>query len=279
MTATQVLARLRALADPAVTASMARFALPVDRALGVTAPQLRKLAREIGRNHALAQELWVTEVREARLLAPMIDEPARVSVKQMEQWVRDLDSWGICDDCCFELFDKTRFAWAKALEWSRRQPEFEKRAGFALMAALARHDREAPDEKFAPFLAAIERESGDGRNFVKKAVNWALREIGKRNRKLNHAAIARARAIHATGVPSACWIASDALRELQSAAVQARLKLKAKRTRTVVRFRSASLALRLRHSRETCSREGGERESTTESFGRLRGPRVVPQRD
>ena len=234
MTATQVLARLRALADPAVTASMARFALPVDQALGVTTPQLRKLAREIGRNHALALQLWATEVSEARLLAPMIDEPARVSVKQIERWVSGLDSWGICDDCCFGLFDKTRFAWPKALEWSRRRPQFEKRAGFALMAALARHDREAPDEKFSPFLAAIERESGDGRNFVKKAVNWALREIGKRNHKLNRSAIARARAIHATGLPSARWIASDALRELQSTAVQARLKLKAKRARAVV---------------------------------------------
>jgi 3-methyladenine DNA glycosylase AlkD len=227
MTASEVLARLRALANPAVTESMARFALPTDRALGVTTPQLRKLAREIGKDHALAQQLWATEVSEARLLAPMIDEPARVSIAQMEQWVRDLDSWGICDDCCFELFDKTRLAWRKALEWSRRQPEFEKRAGFALMAALARHDREAPDKEFAPFLAAIERESGDGRNFVKKAVNWALREIGKRNQKLNRAAIARARAIHTTGSPSARWIASDALRELKSAAVQARLKVRA----------------------------------------------------
>jgi 3-methyladenine DNA glycosylase AlkD len=230
MTATEVPARLRALADPAVTASMARFALPIDRALGVTTPQLRRLAREIGRNHNLALELWATEVSEARLLAPMIDEPSRVSVEQMEQWVHDLDSWGICDDCCFELFDRTRFAWRKALEWSRRRREFEKRAGFALMAALARHDRDAPDSKFAPFLTAIERESGDGRNFVKKAVNWALREIGKRNEPLNRAAIERARAIQAIGTPSARWIASDALRELRSPAVQARLK--AKRTQS-----------------------------------------------
>jgi len=238
MTASEVVARLRALAHPSVTESMARFALPVDRALGVTTPQLRRLAREIGRNHALALELWATEVSEARLLAPMIDEPARVSVAQMEQWVHDLDSWGICDDCCFELFDKTRFAWRKALEWSRRRAEFEKRAGFALMAALARHDRDAADEKFTPFLAAIEREAGDGRNFVRKAVNWALREIGKRNQELNRAAIARARAIHATGLPSARWISSDALRELQSPAVQARLKVRATRLKKAKRARA-----------------------------------------
>jgi 3-methyladenine DNA glycosylase AlkD len=213
---------------------MARFALPIDRALGVTTPQLRSLAREFGRNHGLALELWATGVREARLLAPMIDEPARVSAAQMERWVRDLDSWGLCDDCCFELFDKTRFAWRKALGWSRRGAEFEKRAGFALMAALARHDRGAADSKFAPFLDAIERESSDSRNFVKKAVNWALREIGKRNRSLNGVAIERARKIHAAGLPSARWIASDALRELHSPAVQARLKRKAQRARALV---------------------------------------------
>jgi len=232
MTANEVLARFRALANPAVTESMARFALPVHRALGITTPQLRSLAREIGRNHGLALELWATEVSEARLLAPMVDEPARVSARQMERWVRDFDSWGICDDCCFELFDKTRFAWRKALQWSERRAEFEKRAGFALMAALARHDGEASDARFTPFLTAIHRQSGDGRNFVKKAVNWALREIGKRNRALNRAAIERARAIHATGLPSARWIASDALRELQSPAVQARLKIKAERARS-----------------------------------------------
>jgi 3-methyladenine DNA glycosylase AlkD len=229
MTATEVLARLRALANPAVTESLARFALPVDRALGVTTPHLRTQAREIGKDHGLALELWATGISEARLLAPMVDDPARVSAAQMERWVRDLDSWGICDDCCFELFDKTRFAWPKALEWSRRRAEFEKRAGFALMAALARHDREAPDRKFTPFFVAIERESGDGRNFVKKAVNWALREIGKRNPSLNRMAVERARAIHATGLPSARWIASDALRELQSPAVQTRFEIKAKR--------------------------------------------------
>ncbi len=232
MNASDVLARLRTFANPAVTASMVRFALPINRALGVATPQLRRLAREIGKDHDLALELWATEVSEARFLAPMVDEPGRVSVAQMERWVRDLDSWGICDDCCFELFDKTRFAWRKAMEWSRRGAEFEKRAGFALMAALARHDREAPDTQFAPFLCAIERESGDGRNFVKKAVNWALREIGKRNQNLNRAAIERARRIHAIGLPSARWISSDALRELQSSAVQARLIIKAERART-----------------------------------------------
>jgi len=233
MTAGEVLIRLRALANPAVAASMARFALPVDRALGVATPQLRRLAREIGRNHGLALELWATEIAEARLLAPMIAEPMRVSVGQMEQWARDFDSWAICDNCCFELFDKTPFAWRKALEWTRRRGEFQKRAGFALMAALARHTRGASDSEFTSFLEAIERESRDRRNFVKKAVNWALREIGKRNQGLNHAAIEQARKIHAKRLPHARWIASDALHELQSSAVQARLSRKAERARVV----------------------------------------------
>ncbi len=219
------------MANPAVKASMARFALPIDGALGVTTPKLRELAREIGRNHTLALELWATEVPEARMLAPMVAEPMRVSVGQMERWVRDFDSWAICDNCCFELFDKTPFARRKALEWTGRRGEFQKRAAFALMAALARHDRGASDSEFTSFLEAIERESRDQRNFVKKAVNWALREIGKRNQELNRAAIERAHKIHATGLPSARWIASHALRELRSSAVQARLKMKAERAR------------------------------------------------
>jgi 3-methyladenine DNA glycosylase AlkD len=222
----QVLEELRALADPAVVWSMARFALPTDSALGIPVPVLRKLAHAIGKNHRLALALWKTRIFEARALAPMIDEPARVSEAQMERWVRSFDSWAITDGCCFDLFRKTPFARGKALEWSRRTREFEKRAGFALMAALARHDREATDAWFAPFLAAIHRESTDARHFVKKAVNWALREIGKRNLRLNREAIFAARALRAQGAGSARWIAADALRELNSAAVQARLRVK-----------------------------------------------------
>ena len=224
--ASQVLEELRALADPAVVRRMGRFALPTDNALGIPVPVLRKLARRLGRNHRLALALWKTRIFEARALAFMIDESARVSEAQMERWVRSFDSWAITDGCCFDLFAQTPFAWRKALEWAGRKREFEKRSGFALMAALARHDRVASGSRFAPFLKAIRHESTDARHFVKKAVNWALREIGKRNLKLNREAISTARALRALGSGSARWIAADALRELEGAAVQARLRAK-----------------------------------------------------
>ena len=224
VTAEEDLIRLRALADPGVRRGMARFAIPTGNALGISAPALRGLAKKIGRSHTVAEALWQTGILEARILAALIGEPALFTEAQAEDWVRGFDGWSVCDACCFELFDKTPFAWRKALEWSRRGPEFEKRAGFALMAALARHDRTAPDSRFSPFLRAIRRESGDGRNFVRKAVNWALREIGKRNLKLNRAAVRQARALRALGTPGARWIAGDALRELTSAAVQRRLR-------------------------------------------------------
>jgi 3-methyladenine DNA glycosylase AlkD len=231
MTADEVLTRLRELAAPAAIDSMGRFAIPTHEALGVATPALRRLAKEIGKSHSLAQALWRTSVLEARLLAPMIDEPSRVTNAQMERWVRAFDSWALCDDCCFELFDKTPAAWQKAMEWSARTREFEKRAGFSLMAALARHHRNAADIKFSPFLAAIHRESGDERNFVKKAVNWALREIGKRNLRLNRAAVRAAVKIRALGASSARWIAADAVRELTSRAVQARLQAKRRKAK------------------------------------------------
>jgi 3-methyladenine DNA glycosylase AlkD len=237
MTADEVLVRLRELAAPAAIESMGRFAIPTHKALGVPTPALRRLAGEIGKNHTLAQALWRTDVFEARLLAPMIDEPSRVTNAQMERWVRAFDSWALCDDCCFELFDKTSFAWQRAMEWSARTGEFEKRAGFSLMAALARHHRNAADAQFSPFLAAIHRQSGDERNFVKKAVNWALREIGKRNLRLNRAAVRAAIKIKALGTSSGRWIASDALRELTSNAVQERLR--AKRRKSKPRGKSA----------------------------------------
>jgi 3-methyladenine DNA glycosylase AlkD len=232
MPAEEVLGRLRTLAQPAVLRGLARFAIPSHNALDVSAPAVRMLAKEFGRNHLLAVALWKTGILEARCLAALIDEPARVTESQAERWVRDFDSWAVCDQCCFEVFDKTPYAWRKALEWTRRRPEFEKRAGFALMAATARHDRQSPDARFKRLLAVIKRESGDGRNFVRKAVNWALREIGKRNPALNRAAVREARAIRTLGTPSARWIAADALRELTSAAVQARLRARLQSRRT-----------------------------------------------
>lgn len=154
----------------------------------------------------------------------MIDEPKMVTVKQMENWVKDFDSWDLCDQCCGDLFDKTEFAYQKAMEWSKRDEEFVKRAGFVLMAKLALHDKKAEDKAFLTFLPIIKRESIDDRNFVKKAVNWALRQIGKRNVDLNIAAVETAKEIQKMDSRSAKWIAADALRELTSEAVQQRLR-------------------------------------------------------
>jgi 3-methyladenine DNA glycosylase AlkD len=210
----EILMKLESLADPVNVAGMARFGIRPKKVHGIAMPELKKMAGQIGRDHALAQELWRTEIHEARILASLLADPARVSEKQMERWVKDLDSWALCDACCFNLFDKTAVSLAKAVEWSSRKREFEKRAGFALMASLAVHDKKAPDAAFLKFLPLIEREAVDDRNFVRKAVNWALRQIGKRNERLRRAAIQVAKRIHGMDSKSARWIAADALREL-----------------------------------------------------------------
>ncbi len=182
----ELIVRLRSLADPSQLEGMARFGIRVDKAFGgIPTPALKKLGREIGKNHQLAQELWKSGIHEARHLAAMIDEPARVTEAQMERWVKQFDSWDVCDGCCLNLFDKTPFAFRKATEWSRRKEEFVKRAAFSLMAVLAVHDKNLTDGKFEKLLSIIKRESTDERNFVKKAVNWALRQMGKRNLRLN----------------------------------------------------------------------------------------------
>ena len=219
-----ILGRLKSLANAENVAGMARFGINPENTLGISIPVLRKMAREIGRDHALAQELWSSGVHEARILAALIDDPRLVTEAQMDAWAADFDSWDVCDQCCADLFDKTEPAYRKAVEWAARDEEFVKRAGFALMAALAWHDKRAPDEAFVAFLPVIQRESADGRNFVRKAVNWALRTIGKRNAALNIRAIATAKEIQATGSKPARWIAADALRELTSDKVQERLR-------------------------------------------------------
>jgi 3-methyladenine DNA glycosylase AlkD len=220
----EVLGRLKSLANPEAVAGMARYGISTQNTLGVSVPVLRKMAREIGRSHGLAQQLWSTGVHEARILGSMIDDPRLVTEEQMEQWAAGFDSWDVCDQCCGNLFDKTEFAYRKAVEWAARDEEFGKRAGFALMAWLAFHDKRAPDKAFLAFLPVIKRESVDDRNFVRKAVNWALRHIGKRNAALNITAIATAKEIQATGSKTARWIAADALRELTSEKVQERLR-------------------------------------------------------
>ena len=219
-----VLARLTSLANPANVAGMARYGINPTNTLGVSVPLLRAMAKEIGKDHALALELWESGIHDARSLAGLIDDPVLVSEEQMERWVRDFDSWDVCDGVCSNLFDKTPFAYAKAIAWSSRREEFVKRAGFVLMAALAVHDKKAPAASFRKFLPIIEREATDERNFVRKAVNWALRQIGKRSPELNRSAVASARRIRSIDSKAARWIAADALRELESEAVQDRLK-------------------------------------------------------
>ena len=223
-----ILQTLRSLADPEAVKGMARYGINPKNTLGISAPILRNMAKEIGKDHKLALKLWKTGLREARSLAALVDEPDSVTEAQAEKWARDLDSWDICDGFCNCLLRKTAFAHSKAVEWSTREEEFVKRAGFVLIACLAVHDKGAADETFSNYLPLIQRESVDERNFVKKAVNWALRQIGKRNIELNEHAIKAAESISIIDSKSSRWIASDALRELKSVAVQDRLKKKAR---------------------------------------------------
>jgi 3-methyladenine DNA glycosylase AlkD len=192
---------------------------------------MQSLARQFGRSHALAAALWKTGWYEARMLAAMIDEPDRVTPAQMERWAKSFDNWAVCDTATFVLFDRTPHAWAMVRAWSTRREEFVKRAAFAMLASLTIHDKQAPDERYLEGLALIEREAGDDRNFVKKAVNWALRSIGKRSPKLNRAAVAVARRLSKSADPARRWVGSDALRELTSPGVTRRLAAKAKRAR------------------------------------------------
>ena len=225
----EAIAELEALANPSARDAMARYGISNQSALGISVPALRKLARTIGRDHELALELWQSGIQEARILASMIDDPARVTDGQMELWAADFDSWNVVDGTC-DLFARTSLAYAKAFEWSEREEEYVKRAGFVLMAYLAVHDKRAPDDRIAEFLPLIEREAGDDRNFVKKAVNWALRQIGKRSLYLNNLALESGERIRAQGTRSARWIAADALRELRNEKQLERLRAKETRS-------------------------------------------------
>jgi 3-methyladenine DNA glycosylase AlkD len=202
---------------------MARYAIPSDNALGVSVSDIRVLAKRLGRNHELAAALWDTGVYEARMLTAFVDEPARVTPAQMDRWCRDFDNWAICDTLCFHLFDRTPHAWDKVSKWSGRRDEFGKRAAFALLWALTVHDKHAGDEAFVQGLFLVERAASDDRNFVKKAVNMALRAIGKRNPALNAAAVTVARRLADSPQAAARWVGKDALRELTSPAMIRRL--------------------------------------------------------
>jgi 3-methyladenine DNA glycosylase AlkD len=218
-----ILLQLKALSKPENLAGMARYGIKTDHALGISIYELRKVAAQAGADHALALELWETGGHEARILASYVDRPAWVTEAQMETWAADFDSWDLCDQVC-GLFDRTPFAYPKVFEWSARPEEFVKRAAFAIIAGLAVYDKAAPDEKLAQFLPVIVRTAGDERNYVKKAVNWALRNLGKRSQALNALAIETARQLAASDSKAARWNGHDALRELTSEKIQARLK-------------------------------------------------------
>jgi 3-methyladenine DNA glycosylase AlkD len=223
MQANEVLARLEALESPKDREGMARFAIRPGHALGISMTKLRAIAKEIGRDHDLALELWTSGIHEARLLATIIDDPLLVSRAQMESWVKDFDSWDLCDQACMNLFWRTEDGVEMVFEWAGRDEEFVKRASFALMARFATKRAKASDELLESFLPVIEKAADDDRNFVRKAVNWALRGIGKRNAHLSESAIECANRILVRDSKSARWIARDALRELTSDKVRARL--------------------------------------------------------
>ena len=225
----EILKRLKSWSNPKAVAGMAKFGINPKNTLGVSIPNIRKLAKEIGNDHSLAQQLWSSGIHEARLLAGFIGDKTKVTEAQMEKWVKDFDSWDVCDQVIGNLFDKTPFAYRKAIEWSKREEEFVKRAGFVLMATLSVHDKKADNKKFEQFFPLIKKHSIDNRNYVKKAVNWALRNIGKRNLVLNKQMIKLSEEILKIDSKSAKWIAMNALRELTSEKIQVRLHNKNKK--------------------------------------------------
>jgi 3-methyladenine DNA glycosylase AlkD len=219
-----IIAELKSQANPDGVAGMARFGINPAGTLGVSMPTIRQIARKARRDHALALRLWASGIHEARILAALVDDPKQVTPEQMDRWVADFDSWDVCDQVCGNLFDRTPYAYDKAAEWAVRPEEFVRRAGFALMTQLAVHDKKADDVRFEAFYPLIRQCADDQRNFVKKAVNWAIRGIGKRSRALNASAIALAEEIRQMDSKAARWVAADALRELTSDKTQARIK-------------------------------------------------------
>jgi 3-methyladenine DNA glycosylase AlkD len=224
ITVIQVLKILNEKADPTQLQGMARYGMSVERRLGISIPELRSIAKKLGKDHRLANDLWKTEIDEARILASMIANPAELTEQQMDDWVRDFNSWDVCDQVCMNLFEKSPHAWKKIKDWSLREEEFVRRAAYALIACLAWHDKQAKDEQFIELLPVVVKGATDERNFVKKAVSWALRHIGKRNQYLNQAAIETANELLKLDSKPARWIASDTLKELQSDTVRNKLK-------------------------------------------------------
>ncbi|MEA3440397.1 MAG: DNA alkylation repair protein [Chloroflexota bacterium] len=222
-TVNQVLQQLQAKADPEQLEGMARYGMTTDNRMGVKVPEMRKIAKKVGKNHQLALELWDTGIAEARIVASLVDDPALVSEVQMDDWVAGFNSWDVCDQVCMNLFDKTPYAWLKLSEWSTRKPEYEKRAAYALIAVLAVHDKGARDEQFSELLPLIKAGADDGRNYVKKAVSWALRNIGKRSPQLRGEVLDFLPELEAMQNKTASWIARDTFRDLNSDATKRRM--------------------------------------------------------
>ncbi|GAA4093425.1 DNA alkylation repair protein [Mucilaginibacter panaciglaebae] len=212
----EVISLLKEKADAKHHAGLKRFGIANEKALGVKIPEVRKIAKLIKRDHDLAQALWDTDIHEARILASMIDDPKLVTAQQIDNWTKDFTTWDVCDQVCGNLFDRTPHVVDKAIEFSAHGEEFVKRTGFVLMAEYSIHGKKAADDTFISFFPIIEREAWDDRNFVKKAVNWALRQIGKRNATLRPLAIQCAGRILLQDSKAAKWIAGDALRELSA---------------------------------------------------------------
>ena len=222
----EVLNELKRLATKKTLDGMARYGLPSDNALGVSIADIQKVAKSVGQNHELAEKLWTTRVYEAQLLASFVDEPDKVTSAQMDRWCRDFDNWGVVDTVCFKLFDQVPGAWKKVEPWSKKRGEFQKRAGYVLLACLSGHDKKATNEQFLRCLPLIEEAATDDRNFVKKGVSWALRGIGRRNLELNKAATELAQRLTKSTDPTARWLGKEALREFSRAVVKRQLKKK-----------------------------------------------------
>ncbi len=223
----EVLSRLAELgraSDPGYLESYSRAGINTSNALGIPVPDLRRLAKEIGKDHGLALELWASDLHEAKLLAPLIDEADSVTEDQMERWAADFHSWDVCDQCCSNLFDRTGHCQKKIREWVGSDKEFVRRAGFVLMATSAVHDKKAPDERFVQYLPLVKKYSYDSRNFVKKGINWALRQIGKRNIRLHGKALKVAKELMASDDKTKRWVGSVAVKELEKKEITERIR-------------------------------------------------------
>jgi 3-methyladenine DNA glycosylase AlkD len=220
----EVMELLHSRAKPENLEGMAKFGITGDKRLGLSMPELRKLGKSIGKDHKMALELWATGIQDAMILAALVDDPLQVTEEQADSWVKDINTWDVCDQLCMNLFEKISFANKKIWEWSRHEEEFVRRVAYAMIACIAWHDKEAPDEDMIKYFPIIKNGAADNRNYVKKAVSWALRHIGKRNLNLNREAIKLAREIKEIDSKAARWIASDVIRELESEAVQKRLR-------------------------------------------------------